>query len=210
MHIHMGGIGNHWRLTFPSESSTRWWNIWKISKRGWWMVRTTVRPESASLFRCLRSSWDDVASRPIQSYYIKCRTTGLYTYLPEVGSSRNKTLGRFNIWRAITKRLFWPPLNPGPVLLPTGVFENVCKPVCGLKKYHGSCFQRCQVGSPKNPENMQSCISVSVVCINYKLKICRLRDKSVDLVMLCFWVRAVFPNEFLLQNLPNFEIFNPH
>ena len=51
--------------TFPSESKTSWWNMWNISSRGWWMVRITVRLDSASLFKCVSNSKEPVASRPV-------------------------------------------------------------------------------------------------------------------------------------------------
>ena len=42
--------------------------------------------------------------------------------LPEVGSSRNITLGMVSSWSAITSLLFCPPLRPGPTEPPTSVF----------------------------------------------------------------------------------------
>ena len=57
-------------FTWPSHRKRILWKRWKISSRGWWIVRITSLPDSATRLRWFNSSREDDASRP--GLNIKC------------------------------------------------------------------------------------------------------------------------------------------
>lgn len=51
-------------FTCPSHKKRILWKRWKISSLGWWIVRITSLPDSATRFKWFSSSREDDASKP--------------------------------------------------------------------------------------------------------------------------------------------------